>query len=290
MLLWGMSFVWTSIALRFYQPITVIFLRLVISAVFMFLFIRATRRMQKIRKEDLKLFLVSALFNPFFYFIGENFGVKLTSPTISAVVIATIPLFVPIASYFLLKEKLSILNIAGLVISFGGLLIMLVDRQFNFETSPLGVGALMFAVLSAVWYSILLKKLTINYSPVFIIAVQNLIGTILFLPVFLIFDMDSFPVALPGASVVASILALAIFCSSLAFVFFTYAMREVGVARVNVFANLIPVFTGIFSYFVVNEMLGSQKILGIVIVVAGLFFAQSGRKGKKRGTIRIPKF
>ena len=78
--------------------------------------------------------------------------------------------------------------------------------------------------------------------------------------------------------VISSLFALAVLCSSMAFILFTIAVREIGVARSNVFANLIPVFTGVFSFIVIAERLGNQKILGIVIVVAGLFFAQMGRR------------
>jgi drug/metabolite transporter (DMT)-like permease len=175
-----MSFVWTAIVLEAYPPVTVIFLRLLISCVFLFLFVYITGRIQRIRKEDFWLFLGSALFNPFFYFIGENYGVLLTSPTISAVIIATIPLFAPIAAFFYLRERLNILNISGLLISFSGILIMLLGPDLSIQTSPLGVLALMFAVFSAVAYSIFLKKLTARYSSVFIIAVQNLLGYSIF--------------------------------------------------------------------------------------------------------------
>jgi drug/metabolite transporter (DMT)-like permease len=274
MLFWGMSFVWTAIALRYYQPVTIIFIRLIVSTALLFLWIRFFGRIKKIERKDYKLFLLSALFNPFLYFLGENYGVKLTSPTVSAVIIATIPLFVPLFAYFSLKEKMTVLNIVGLVISFSGVVIMLVSRDFKLETSPIGVLSLLFAVISAVAYAIYLKKLTLSYSPIFIIGVQNFLGVIYFLPVFLIMDFNHFITVRPNLELISSLLALAIFCSSLAFVAFTLATREIGVSKTNVFANLIPVFTGIFSFLVIGEQLNSQKILGIVIVVAGLFFSQ----------------
>ncbi|MCB2220167.1 MAG: DMT family transporter [Bacteroidetes bacterium] len=277
MLLWGMSFVWTAVLLEYYAPVTIIFLRLSISTLFMFIILKITGSFQQIKPRDYRLFLLSALFNPFFYFLGENYGVKLTTPTISAVLIATIPLFAPIAAWIVLKERLSRLNIIGFVISFAGILIMLLNRDLHFESSPLGSAALMFAVFSAVIYSIMLKKLSDRYAPFFIIAVQNLLGMIYFLPLFLIFEFQHFISIAPTIEVISSFFALAILCSSLAFVFFTIAMREIGVAKANVFTNLIPVFTGIFSYFVIDERLGKQKIFGIIIVVAGLFFAQLGR-------------
>jgi len=274
MLFWGMSFVWTAIVLDYYQPVSVIFIRLFISTAFLLTWLKIFGRFQKIAKKDYKLFLISALFNPFFYFLGENYGVKLTSPTVSAAMIATIPLFAPVTAYFFLKEKLTWLNIAGLLISFIGVLIILLKKDFSFEFSQWGIIALLFAVMSAVGYVIFLKKLSVSYNPIFIIGLQNLIGLIYFIPVFFILEFNQFLTVIPNTKVIFSLLALAIFCSSLAFVAFTVATREIGVSKTNVFANLIPVFTGVFSYYLIGEELNDQKIIGIVIVVAGLFFSQ----------------
>lgn len=274
MLFWGMSFVWTAILLRNYEPITIIILRLFISTLVLLLWLKLFKKFQKIKKSDYKLFLISSLLNPFFYFIGENYGVKLTSPTVSAVMIAMIPLFVPILAYFSLKERLSWVNVAGLVVSFGGVLIILLRNDLSFEFSTLGILALLFAVISAVGYTIYLKKLTLTYNPIFIIAVQNMLGFLFFLPLFLTIELDQFLAVKPNTEMIVSLLALAVFCSSLAYVGFTIAMRDIGVSKANVFANLIPVFTGIFSYFVIGEELNSQKVLGIFIVVGGLFVSQ----------------
>lgn len=274
MLFWGMSFVWTAILLDHYEPVTIIFLRLLISTTVLFLWLKLFKGFQKIRKSDYKLFALSALFNPFFYFLGENYGVKLTSPTVSAVLIAMIPLLTPIAAYYSLKEKLSWVNIVGLFISFAGVLVIILKNDLTFEFSPWGIAALMFAVISAIIYSIYLKRLTVHYNPIFIIGVQNLIGFVYFIPVFLILELDDFLMIRPTTEMLVSLFALAIFCSSLAYVGFTVAMRDIGVSKANVFANLIPVFTGIFSYFMIGELIDDQKIAGIVIVVAGLFFSQ----------------
>ncbi len=274
MLLWGMSFVWTAIVLEYYQPVTIIFLRLVISTIFLFSWVRIFQKKETINRKDYKLFFISALFNPFLYFLGENYGIKFTSPTISAVLIATIPLFAPIIAYVKLKEKLNWINIAGICISFAGILIMLLNKNLQLDASPKGVFALLVAVFSAVSYVVYLKILSTRYSPFFIIAVQNLIGLVYFLPIFLIFDFNQFISVKPSLTVISSLIALAIFCSSIAFVAFTIATREIGVSKANVFANLIPVFTGVFSFLVIGEELNLQKILGIVIVVGGLFFSQ----------------
>ena len=107
---------------------------------------------------------------------------------------------------------------------------------------------------------------------------QNLLGILFFAPLFGFLEFDTFIQITPNLELISSILALAVFCSSLAFVAFTFAMREIGVGKTNVFANLIPVFTGIFSYFVIGEEINAQKIIGIGIVITGLFFSQKRKR------------
>jgi drug/metabolite transporter (DMT)-like permease len=274
MLFWGMSFVWTSIVFKYYSPITTVFLRLLISTALMFGGLKLLGKMEKIKKGDLKLFLVSALLNPFLYFVGESFGLKYSSPTISAVFISLIPLIIPVVAFFSLREKISKLSIIGLIISFGGIIMMLINKDFSLNATPAGIAFLSLAVLTAVWYSILLKRLTAKHSPFFIIATQNLIGTIYFLPLFLIFELPEFLSVTPTFELVSSLLSLAILCSSLAFVFFAMSTKEIGVSKTGMLTNLIPVFTAVFSYIILDEYFSVNKIAGMVIVIIGLFISQ----------------
>lgn len=281
MIFWGFSFVWSSIVFRYYPPIATIFIRLVISTIFLALLSAFLGKLQRIRKEDVALLLISSFFNPFLYFIGENFGLKHTTPALSAVIIATIPVFTPVAAYVSLKERLTILNFIGICISFSGILVMLIKQGEGFAADPMGVSLLGFAVLSAVIYSIFLKKLTSLYNAYSIITYQNLIGIFLFLPLFLMFDFQDFIKVRPNKELILSILQLAVFASSLAFLFFTMTVERIGVSKANVFSNLIPVFTAIFSFFIIGEEFTIQKIAGIFIVIFGVFLSQMRRNSKK---------
>jgi drug/metabolite transporter (DMT)-like permease len=274
MLFWGLSFVWSTIVFRYYSPIATIFLRLALSVSFLFIFLKSSGTLQRIRKQDLSLLMLSALFNPFFYFLGENFGLKYSTPAIAAVIIATIPIFTPLAAWYSLKERLPLINIIGIFISFTGIAVMLINPDFTLSAPLKGVSLLMFAVASAVVYSIFLKKLTEKYSPVNIIAYQNLIGVILFLPLFLVFDLGNVLATPLTAELVTSLLLLAIFASSLAFIFFTMTVRSIGVSRANVFSNLIPVFTAVFSYIFISEIFTYNKIAGMLIVIFGVGITQ----------------
>ena len=274
MIFWGMSFIWTSIVFTCYPPITTIFLRLVLASLILMGGLVVFRRLERIRKKDVGLFLLSAFFNPFLYFIGENFGLKYTSPSISAVVIATIPLLTPMAAYFIVKERITWLNIAGILLSFAGIPLMLINRDMTFTASPAGVGLLFFAVVSAVVYSSFLKKLAAHYGPFSIIAWQNLIGMVYFLPLFLILDLDEFRAITPDWKAITALLQLAVFASTLAYVLFTIGVKKIGVSRTNVFTNLIPIFTATFSYFILAESFNAQKISGILVVISGVALTQ----------------
>jgi len=52
-----------------------------------------------------------------------------------------------------------------------------------------------------------------------------------------------------------------------------------GITRANVFTNCIPIFTAVFSFILLGERLSVQNIIGMTIVIAGLFMSQmNGRK------------
>lgn len=274
MVFWGMSFVWSKIVLEFYDPVTTVLLRLILSSIMIFTGLKLFYKIQKIKKDDYLLFAMSSLFNPFMYFLGENYGLQLSTPTTTSVIIATIPVFTPILAFIIYRERLSFLNIAGLFTSFIGVLFMLVNQDLSFNASPKGVSWLTLAVMSAVLYSILLKKLAMKYDAFRIIATQNMIGALYFLPLFFIFDVEHFVTVTPSFGAIISLLLLAFFASSLAYVFFTISSREIGISKTNLFTNLIPVFTTIFSFFILNELFDAKKITGMVIVIVGVLMSQ----------------
>ena len=274
MLIWGVSFVWTKIVFNYYGPITTVFIRLVISTIILYLISNYVFRREKVSRKDYKLFMISSFLNPFLYFMGESFGLKLVSPTIAAVIISTIPVFTPLAAYFSLKERLSRFNILGIFISFVGILILILKKNLSLNASPHGVLILLVGVAAAVFYTIYLKRLTLKYSPIKIITVQNFIGIFYFLPLFLIFEFNDFIAVKPNFELVSTLLLLAVFASSLAFIFYTISVREIGMSRSNVFSNLMPVFTALFSYFVLSEIFTVNKIVGMIIVITGVFITQ----------------
>lgn len=273
MLFWGMSYIWSKQVFETLGPGTTVFFRLIISSAFLALLLYFTNSFQKIQKKHFKLFLLTSLFNPFLYFVGESYGLNLVSPTISAVIIATIPVFTPIATRIFTNERLTTLNIIGLLVSFTGIIVMLVDKNFTLTASPLGILFLFGAVISAIIYSLFLKKTTEHYPALTIVWGQNTIGIFYFLPLFLMETSGKVPLG-TLSQVMMPLVLLGVFASSMAFVLFTYTVSKIGVSRSNIYTNLISVFTAFFSFLILGEQFIPSKIAGMLLVILGVSLSQ----------------
>ena len=280
MIFWSFSFIWFKVANKTFHPITIVFIRLLFSTILMTTFLVVTKNYMKIKKSDRKLFLMLALFEPFFYFLGESFGLTYVSATVCSVLIATIPVFATIGAWLIFKEKLKAINYAGIILSFMGVLVFILNTDGSLSFNIKGLGLLTLAVLSAVGYNLTLSHLIETYTPVYIVNVQNLIGATLFLPLFLIFDFKHFISTPFTFDMFKPIIELSIFASCGAFILFAYSVKNMGITKANVFSNCIPVFTAFFSFILMGDKLTVQNIAGMAIVIAGLFMSQMNGSNK----------
>jgi len=279
MIFWSFSFIWFKVANETLRPITIVFIRLVFSIILMTSFLLLTKNFMKIKKKDRKLFLMLATFEPFLYFLGESFGLTYVSATVCSVLISTIPVVATIGAWLIFRERLKAINYAGIILSFVGVLVFIINGNGTISFNIKGLGLIMFAVLSAVGYNLTLSRLVETYSPVYIVNVQNIIGATLFLPVFLIFDFKHFINTPLTFNMFKPIIELALFASCGAFVLFAWSVKNIGITKANVFSNCIPVFTAFFSFILLGEKLTIQNIIGMAIVLFGLFMSQvNGRK------------
>lgn len=282
MILWGMSFVWSTQVYRSLNPTMTIFLRLVVATLFLTAILFLFRLNERIQKKDLKLFAIAAMFEPFLYFIFEGYGLKNSTPVIGSGIIALIPLVTPIAARLFLKERLTPMNIVGFIISFVGVIVMLLNNNLELAASPQGIVFLCLAVLVAVGYSIALIRLTKLYKPLTITWMQNIIGMIYFIP--MVFIMERFEPSsiIQVKEYIVPLVCLGVFCSAIAYALWAFTFSKLGASKANVYSNLIPVFTAIFSYLLATEEMTLFKIIGIAVVVVGLVLSQVKRKTERR--------
>ena len=286
MIMWSLTFIWFKIVNEVLGPFTIVFLRLLISSIVLLLVSWLAGLLQRIRGRDIYNFIILSLIYPVVYFIAESLGLTMIQASMAAVIISTIPIFVPVGAYILYLERLTALNIAGVIISFIGVLVVVLKPDLSFSVAPAGFLLMLLAVLAAVGYTLMVKKMTGRYSAFSITTYQNIFGTILFLPLFLVFERTEFTLADITLNAALNLGCLAVFGSSIAFILFNYGVKVLGVARTELFSNIIPVLTAIFAFVMLDEPLGIRKITGIAIVLAGLFLSQL--RPRKRTYDHIP--
>mgnify|MGYP003291395320 FL=1 len=279
--LWGMSYIWTDKLIALNIPIFYfVFVRILLAGLVLFLFNTAYGRIKRIQRQDLPKFLLLAFFEPFIYFICETFGLKLTgSPTLSAMVIATIPIFSIGAGIIFFKEKVNFINIIGILFSLVGIVMVAMAKGTLGEHFIWGIVLLLIAVISEVGHASITKSLAGNYSSQIIVMYQFLIGAIYLLPLFIWKGIDGFNMEVYfSAEVWYPLICLAILCSSLAFSLWVSTIKNLGVAKSSIFSALIPVAAAIIAWVLGHEYLNSRQWIGIVISTAGVILSQYTKK------------
>lgn len=275
---WGISFILTKELFLTEEHMTVtslIALRLAIASAVMLPALALTHRLQRIRKEDIKWFLLLALCEPFIYHLCETNGVRLVSGSLASVVIATIPLFVPFGMWAAYRQRIKPSLIIGVLLSLAGVFLML-NGEIGFQGSALqGLLFLTGAVVIAVVYTLLLVKVVNRYHPLVVTTWQNVIGLAYFLPLVFIFDSQSLPLLSWSPKMLLLLLVLGIFCSTLAYAGYNYGVRNLGASEACIFNNAIPVFSLITAVAIGQEDFSWLKVIGMAIVIAGVILAQN---------------
>ena len=209
---WGISFVWTKELLNHnFNVVFVITVRLLISFALLLAIAMATKQLEKIRREDYGKFFLLAFFEPFLYFIGENYGLKLVDASYAAIFIAIIPIIVPFGLFFFYKKRISWTVLLGVFVSIVGIAIISLGNSVVGTFNVTGVLLLLLAVFSAVGYNMMLFRL-LHYKPITIIIYQNIIAAVLYVPMFLTVDKSELAAMQWTPYTVLALVMLAVFC------------------------------------------------------------------------------
>ncbi len=283
--LWGMSFLWSDSVLDQGTPVfTFIFTRMIIAATALLLFSLLTGKFQRIRKGDLKWFAAMTAFEPFLYFLGETFGLKITgSPTLCSVIIATIPVFSLIVGWIVFREKLSPLNRAGIFVAVAGVILFILIGG-NLHTDYLyGILILFLAVIGSTGYTAICKKLANKgYNAFSIVTWQFILAIGYFLIPFLIFDAATWTPAYLAWPVLKPIIMLAVLCSGVAFVIYAACVDRIGMTRTTVFLPLVAIVSAVAALILGQDTLHPLQMAGILIAMAGVVMAQYTPQKRKQ--------
>lgn len=293
MLIWAGAGIAVKEALMLFNPLTLIVLRFTIAVMLMLcvgLIFRSNEilGLQRAEKKDIPIFLLGGILQPFLYFIFETYTYQsFSSPTIAEAMLSMQPVLAPIFAFILLREHITRNNIIGILLSTIGVLILLLVGTENFALgNPWGILLAFLTVSMSVGYSIVLRRIPEQYSPLTIVFYVQTISLVLF---YILWGGDLFlnssslnsPLSSFNSQLLLpllSVLYLAIFASVAAFILFCYTVRQIGVTRANLFNNIRPVFTALLMLLIFNEQLPVWKWIGIIIIIIGLFISQKQRK------------
>lgn len=281
---WGISFIFTKELFLTEPSLSVtllVFLRLAVASAVMVPTLALMRKLPRIRREDVKWFLLLTLCEPFIYHLCETTGVQLVSGSLASVVIATIPLFVPFGMWVAYRERIHPLMVIGVVLSLVGVGLTLLGGE-GLTGNLRGMLFLAGAVAIAVVYTALLVKVVSKYNPLAITTWQNLIGLVYFLPLVLVFDRGNMAQLSFSPRMLLLLLTLGICCSTLAYAFYNHGVKKLGASQACIFNNAIPIFSLIAAVVLGQEGFSWAKAAGIVVVISGVVIAQLAPSGGRQ--------
>lgn len=273
---WGLSLIWTDEIIDQQVPVFIfVFLRMCIAGSIMLVVSLCLGKLQKIQKGDLKWFLALVFFEPFLYFIGESYGLQLTdSPTLTAIILAVIPVFVMIFGQIFYRENLSAINKAGVFITLAGVITYIAMGGDIHAKYLSGIAVMVLALIGSAGYSLVCKKLTAKYSPITITTYQFSLAIPFFAVTFLIFGLPQWHPGIISFSVLKPILYLAVLCSCLCFGLYTNAIEKIGMTKASVFSAVIPVVSGVFAYILGRDVLTPWHFVAMIITLTGVVLSQ----------------
>lgn len=276
MLLWGSSFVVLKLAFRYYEPMFVIFGRMVVAS-FCFMFFWGRFRHNDYQRGDWKHLLVMALFEPCLYFLFEAKAVQNTTASQAGMITAILPLMVAVSAQVFLKESIGKRTLLGFVLAVAGVCWLSLSSEATSEAPNPHLGNFLqfMAMVCATGYTIAIKKLTFRYNPIFLTAVQALVGSVFFLQ-FVLWGAVAVPKTFEVVPAMA-VVYLGVFITVGAYGLYNYGLSCIPASQAAAYVNLIPVFTLLLAWIVLGERFTPGQYAASLLVLLGVFLSQDKR-------------
>lgn len=191
----------------------------------------------------------------------------------AALVLATMPLVIPVVAYFAGEDSLEFRQGAGIAISFIGVGVIISRGDISLLLNmSFAIGDLLVLAAVVMWsvYSVMLKRLPKDIPPMVVLGIINWMAIIMLLPVYLweYSNIGGFEISTPN---LMAILYVAIFASIVAFVSWNRAVAVVGPNKSGLFIHVIPASSAILAIIFLGETLETYHLLGIVPIAGGIF-------------------
>jgi drug/metabolite transporter (DMT)-like permease len=203
-----------------------------------------------------------------------SYGEVHVSSSLTAILIASLPLLVAVLTLFIEpEERVTPPRLAGLLAGLAGVVVLMgIDVAGNSD-ELLGAGCILLATCGYAVGPMIIRTRLAAADPRGVSAVALALATLFLAPAAV---LDP-PHEVPDAGALAAIAVLGLICSALAFVVFFALIVEAGPARATVVTYINPAVAVLLGVTLLGETLGAASIAGLLLILAGSWTATGGR-------------
>ncbi|MGF9696265.1 DMT family transporter [Paenibacillus sp. MABNR03] len=283
-LFWAGNLMFGKAVTSDFPPIWASFLRWLIAAIVLIPLAQLVEKPKwlKVWKNNWGVLLFLSLVGVVAYTLLTYTALQHTSSTNGSLINSLTPAVMIVLSLLFLKDKITRWQGAGLVLSFLGVLTVLTKGHLLgiFSTHyNQGDGIMLLAVFLWAIYSIVGKRAQ-HLPPITFVAFTAFIGVVCMTPLLFLQPLHIEHVTSFG---ITGILYLGLFPSIGSFLFWNQGVKELGPGKASITMNLMPIFTAILSVMSGQELLISQIVGGVIVIMGMLLSANlMAKKGRTK--------
>ena len=275
-IIWGSSFFNIKIATYSYDPITLALVRVIFASMPLLLICKLRKIKIEAFTENWKWYALIGLCNISIPFVLIAIGTAKINSYLAAILMSTTPLSGSILAHFFTKdEKLSFSKSTGVLIGFGGIILLFFDRVIiNSENFIYA----LITILGSTFYCIggLLTLKLKNKKNENVTTSTTLWSVLFLLPFSLI--LESPWNSEPTIASTLSLLYLGVIATGFAWLIRFRILTVNGLVFQTQVAYLIPIFGIIFGYFLMNEIITWRVLVSLVIILIGIYIFKKNNK------------
>ncbi|MBK8175017.1 MAG: DMT family transporter [Rhodospirillales bacterium] len=207
-------------------------------------------------------------------------GLQTTTAINGVLIIATIPVAIPITAFLLDGTTISARQALGIAISFAGVAIVILKGDVRFaEGLRFLAGDLWVCLAVPAWsiYSVLIRRRPNDLPPLTLLFVTVVLGIVLLAPGYAL-EQSVLGGFQPTVQTLAAIGYVGVFASVIAFACWNHGVAAVGAAKAGLFIHLMPVFAAILAVLFLGEQLHQFHVIGVIAIALGIWCSSTARR------------
>lgn len=283
--MWAVSFIATKVAVGMVPPLTVVTLRLAISAFCFGLWLTATGWPRWRDKRWLVHLILLSLLGTGLHYGSQSIGLQWTTASNASIYVATGPVIIALTVALVRRERLTLLEVAGIGVALSGVLVVMgLETLFAFELTAhlLGDLLVLFSLVTWALFTVFGRELSRQTGASQTVALVTLVGALWMLPIGCAeAELRDFSIAAISLEAWLAILFLGVACSFLAVLLYFWALGQSDAQTVGVYLYTIPPLTCVIASLYLGEDLGSELWIGSVLVIGGVYITELGPRHRK---------